>query len=171
MSTLVFVLIWLGLGLGLLIIALSGGPGGAAQRLQSQGRGARKAAVLVFGIAFVVLGFAIPAAVIAGVDNRNDIPKANVSNLTANEKHGRELFALRCTECHTLAASNAVAQIGPNLDQLRPPKALVLDAIAKGRAKGNGQMAAGLYTGQDAEDVAEYVAKATGATQPASGGG
>jgi mono/diheme cytochrome c family protein len=66
--------------------------------------------------------------------------------------------------CHTLKASNAIAEIGPNLDQLRPPKALVLDAIAKGRANGNGQMAAGLYTGQDAEDVANYVAKAVGQT-------
>ena len=65
--------------------------------------------------------------------------------------------------CHTLKASNAVAQVGPNLDQLRPPKALVLDAIAKGRANGNGQMAAQIYTGQDAQAVAAYVAKAAGA--------
>ena len=48
-------------------------------------------------------------------------------------------------------------------DQLRPQKALVLDALKNGRARGNGQMAAGLYTGQDAEDVASYVAKASGA--------
>ena len=61
-------------------------------------------------------------------------------------------------------AANAVAQVGPNLDTLRPPKALVLDAIKNGRAKGNGQMAAGLYQGQDAEDVAAYVAKAVGQT-------
>jgi mono/diheme cytochrome c family protein len=87
-----------------------------------------------------------------------------VSNLTAAEQHGRELFAQRCTQCHTLAASNAVAQVGPNLDTLRPPKALVLDALKNGRSKGNGQMAAGLYQGKDAEDVAAYVAKAVGQT-------
>ncbi|HET8951197.1 MAG TPA: cytochrome c [Solirubrobacteraceae bacterium] len=164
MSTLVFVLIWVVLGLGLLLIALSGGPSGALQQLQSQSRGSRKAATVLFALALLVLGVGVPAAVIASVNQRDDIPEANVSNLTAAEKHGRELFGKRCTQCHTLAASNAVAQVGPNLDQLRPPKELVLDAIKNGRAKGNGQMAAGLYSGQDAEDVAAYVAKAVGQT-------
>ncbi len=46
----------------------------------------------------------------------------------------------------------------------RRPKELVLDAIEKGRARGSGQMAAGLYSGEDAEDVAAYVAKAVGQT-------
>ena len=87
-----------------------------------------------------------------------------MSNLTTAEKHGRELFGRRCSQCHTLSASNAVAQVGPNLDQLRPPKELVLDAIEKGRSRGSGQMAAGLYSGEDAEDVAAYVAKAVGQT-------
>ena len=164
MFTLIFVLFWVLLALGLLLVALSGGPSGALQRLQSQSRGSRKAATVLFGIALLVLGVGIPAAVIASVDNRNDIPQANVSNLTAAEQHGRELFGMRCSQCHTLTASKAVAQVGPNLDQLRPPKALVLDAIKNGRANGNGQMAAGLYSGQDADDVASYVAKAVGQT-------
>jgi mono/diheme cytochrome c family protein len=164
MSTLIFVSIWVILGLGLLLIALSGGPSGALQRLQSQSRGSRKAAIVVFVVALLVLGVGIPAAVIASVEARDDIPVANVSNLTAAEKHGRELFGTRCSICHSLKASNAVAQVGPNLDTLRPPKALVLDAIAKGRAAGNGQMAARLYEGQDAQDVASYVAKAVGQT-------
>ena len=116
-------------------------------------------------IALLVLGIGIPLAVISSVEARDDIPEANVSNLTASEKHGRELFGLRCAQCHTLAASKAVAQVGPDLDTLRPPKELVLDAIENGRSQGNGQMAAGLYQGEDAEDVAEYVAKAVGQTQ------
>src|SRR5690349_3327410 len=164
MFTLIFVLFWVLLALGLLLVALSGGPSGALQQLQSQSRGSRKAATVLFVIALLVLGIGVPAAVIASVDNRDDIPQANVSNLTAAEKHGRELFGMRCAQCHTLTASNAVAQVGPNLDQLRPPKALVLDALAKGRSRGAGQMAAGLYSGQDAEDVAAYVAKAVGQT-------
>jgi mono/diheme cytochrome c family protein len=170
MFTVIFVLFWVLLGLGLLLIALSGGPSGALQQLQSQSRGSRKAATVLFVIALLVLGVGIPLAVISSVEARDDIPEANVSNLTAAEQHGRELFAQRCTQCHTLAASESVAQVGPNLDQLRPPKALVLDAIAKGRARGAGQMAAQLYTGQDAQDVAAYVAKAVGQTKPAAGG-
>ena len=162
MSTLIFVLIWVGLGLGLLLIALSGGPSGALQQLQSQSRGGRRAANILFVIALIVLGVGVPFAVISAVEARDDIPEANVSNLTAAEEHGRELFSARCAQCHTLAASKAVAQVGPDLDTLRPPKELVLDAIEKGRSRGQGQMAAGLYTGEDAEDVASYVAKAVG---------
>ena len=164
MFTLIFVLFWVLLALGLLLVALSGGPSGALQRLQSQSRGSRKAAVVLFALALLVLGIGIPLAVISSVEARDDIPEANVSNLTAAEQHGRELFGMRCSQCHTLTASKAVAQVGPNLDQLRPPKALVLDAMKNGRANGNGQMAAGLYSGQDAEDVASYVAKAVGQT-------
>ncbi|HKG62878.1 MAG TPA: cytochrome c [Solirubrobacteraceae bacterium] len=164
MFTLIFVLAWVILALGLLLIALSGGPSGALQRLQSQSRGSRKAATVLFVIALLVLGIGIPLAVISSVEARDDIPEANVSNLTAAEQHGRELFGNRCAQCHTLTASKAVAQVGPNLDQLRPPKELVLDAIKNGRSRGSGQMAAGLYTGEDAEDVAAYVAKAVGQT-------
>ena len=94
--------------------------------------------------------------------DKDDIPPANVSDLTEAEKHGRELFGQRCANCHTLKASNAIAEVGPDLDTLRPNKALVLDAIKDGKSNGNGQMAAGLYTGQDADDVAAYVAKAVG---------
>jgi mono/diheme cytochrome c family protein len=164
MFTLIFVSAWVILALGLLLIALSGGPSGALQQLQSQSRGSRKAATVLFVIALLVLGVGIPLAVISSVEARDDIPEANVSNLTAAEQHGRELFGNRCAQCHTLAAYKAVAQVGPNLDQLRPPKELVLDAIEKGRSRGSGQMAAGLYTGEDAEDVAAYVAKAVGQT-------
>jgi mono/diheme cytochrome c family protein len=55
-----------------------------------------------------------------------------------------------------------VGKVGPNLDQLRPPKALILDAIKNGRARGQGQMPAGLVDGQDAQDVADFVAKVAG---------
>jgi mono/diheme cytochrome c family protein len=174
MTTLVFVLVFVLLGLGVLLVALSGGPSGAIQQLQTQSRGGRKAAVVLFTIALIVLGAGIPFAVIKLVDNQDDIPSAGVTNLTPAELKGRELFAERCTQCHTLAAANSVAQVGPNLDDLRPPKSLVLDALKNGRARGNGQMAAGLYTGQDAEDVAAFVAKAVGqdsGSQAAGGSG
>ena len=162
MSTLVFVLVWIVLGLGLLLIALSGGPGGVLARLQSQSRASRKLAVGVFVLALLVLGVAVPAGVVALVEARDDIPRANVSDLTASEQNGRDLFGRRCASCHTLSAAHAVAQVGPNLDDLRPPKELVLDAIDKGRSRGNGQMAADLYESQDAVDVANFVAKAVG---------
>jgi mono/diheme cytochrome c family protein len=167
-TTLVFVLVFVGLALGVLFVALSGGTSGARARLASQSRGTRRLALVNFILALVILGIGIPAAVIASVDERNSIPTANVSNLTNAEEHGRELFGERCRNCHTLKAANAVAQVGPNLDNLRPPKNLVLDAIHNGRARGNGQMAADLVEGQDADDVAAFVAKAVGQSTSSS---
>jgi mono/diheme cytochrome c family protein len=164
MALLVFTLLFVALGLGVLFIALSGGPSGARRRMGSQTKRTRRIALFNFILATLILGLAIPAAVIATVEDRNDIPQANVSNLTSAEEHGRELFGQRCRNCHTLKAANAVAQVGPNLDQLRPPKNLVLDAIHHGRARGNGQMAADLVEGKDADDVASFVAKAVGQT-------
>jgi cytochrome c553 len=162
MSTLIFVLVFVLLGLGVLFVAMSGGPGGIGSVLHSQSRGSRRFATLSFIVGLVVLGVVVPAAVIAATKHNSDIPHASNQNLTANEERGRELFGQRCSLCHSLKASGAVAQVGPDLDQLSPPKALVLNAINNGRSRGNGQMPAQLFTGQDAEDVAEYVAKATG---------
>jgi mono/diheme cytochrome c family protein len=154
--------VFVALGLSVLFVALSGGPSGARKRMASQSRRTRRIALFNFVVAVLVLGLGIPAAVIATVEGRNDIPEANVSNLTAAEERGRKLFGQRCANCHTLKASNAVAQVGPSLDTRRPNKVLVLDAIRKGRAAGNGQMAADLVEGKDADDVAAYVAKAVG---------
>jgi mono/diheme cytochrome c family protein len=163
MSTIVFVLAFVLLGLGTFLIALSGGRRGLGSALHSQSRGSRRFALGVFLIAVAVLGIGVPAAVIAAVNNGDDIPAANVTNLTEAQKHGRELFGDRCSACHTLAASDAVAQVGPNLDELKPNAKFVETTIKNGKSAGNGQMPAGIYSGQDAKDVAAYVAKAVGA--------
>jgi mono/diheme cytochrome c family protein len=169
MTTLIFVLVWVLLGLGLVLVAFSGGPGGALQRIMSTSRMARRTAIVLFTIALLALGIGVPAAVIAAVSSNDSIPEANVTDLTASEQRGRELFGMRCGNCHTLKAANTSGAIGPNLDERRPPKALVLNAIENGRAAGNGQMGKDLYTGQDAEDVANFVAKAVGQTGQQSG--
>jgi mono/diheme cytochrome c family protein len=168
MSTLLFVLFFVFLGLGVLFVAMSG-PGGIGSALHSQKRGSRRIATFAFFVALIVLGFGVPAAVIALDKNDDNIPHAGLTNLTAAEKHGRELFGRRCALCHTLEAANAVAQVGPNLDQIQPNEALVKDAISKGRSQGNGQMPAQIYTGQDADDVAAFVAKAVGTDQQPGG--
>jgi cytochrome c5 len=162
MSTIVFVLVFVGLGLGVLLVAMSGGPGGLGSVLHSQSRGSRRNATFAFFIVFVVLGVVIPGGVIALVDNNKDIPNAGVTNLTSAEKHGQELFGRRCSFCHSLKASNSVARVGPDLDQLAPSEKLVLATIKSGQSNGNGQMPAQIYTGSDAADVAAYVAKAVG---------
>jgi cytochrome c5 len=162
MSTLVFVLVFLLLGLGVLFVAMSGGPGGIGSVLHSQTRGSRKFATISFVVCLIVLGIVVPAAVIAATKDSKDIPHVGIQNLTANQERGRELFGQRCSLCHSLKASNAVAQVGPDLDQLSPPKSLVLTTIHTGRSSGNGQMPAQLFTGQDAVDVADYVSRVAG---------
>jgi mono/diheme cytochrome c family protein len=162
MAALAVVLFFILLGLGALFFAMSGGPKGALDRRKPTPRRGRRGATGLFLLALVVLGIAVPAVVIATEKSRDSIPEANVKDLTEVQQRGRELFSQRCKNCHTLAAAKATARVGPNLDELRPPKALVLDAIEKGRANGNGNMAAGLVQGEDAEAVAQFVAVATG---------
>jgi mono/diheme cytochrome c family protein len=162
MAVLAFVLLFVLLGLGALFMGMSGGPKGVRERRQATTRRGRRGATVLFVLAILLLGIAVPAAVIATDKNRDSIPEANVKKLTALQMRGRELFAQRCKNCHTLAAAKATARVGPNLDDLRPPKALVLDAIEKGRANGNGNMASNLVQGEDAEAVAQFVAVAVG---------
>ena len=63
-----------------------------------------------------------------------------------------------------------MGQTGPNLDirlgseipTEAGRRALVLNAIAEGRARGNGNMPAQLYQGKEAEAVADFVAAVAG---------
>jgi mono/diheme cytochrome c family protein len=162
MAVLAFVLLFVLLGLGALFLGMSRGSKSARERRTKPSRRGRRGVTLVFVLVIAFLGVVVPAAVIATDTSRDSIPEANVKALTKVQQRGRELFALRCKNCHTLAAAKATAQVGPNLDELRPPKALVLDAINKGRANGKGNMAAGLVEGSDAEAVAQFVAVAVG---------
>lgn len=169
MGTLFFVLVFVALGLTTLVVAMSRGRGGLAGMMHSQTRGSRRFMTFVFFLSILVLGALVPAWVISSEANNTDIPSAQVSGLTEEEKRGQELFGTRCSLCHTLKAANAVAKVGPNLDTLAPNEEFTLDAILKGRSRGNGQMPAQLFTGQDAEDVAKFVAKSVGATTPSGG--
>jgi mono/diheme cytochrome c family protein len=171
MSTLVFVLVFVALGIAVLLVALRAGHTGESDQRPSRTRTRRRLSMAAFALAILGLGIGIPAAVIGAVGDRDSIPKASVSKLTAEEKKGRQAFGRQCRNCHALDAAQAVAQVGPDLDALRPPKSLVLDAIENGRARGNGQMAPDLVTGEDAEAVAAFVAKAVGQTGGGGGGG
>ena len=74
---------------------------------------------------------------------------------------GKQLFASKCGGCHTLKAADTTGAIGPNLDDLKPDAALVLAALKNGGA-GTGRMPPQLYTGEQAKQVADYIAAASG---------
>jgi mono/diheme cytochrome c family protein len=161
-AALIFVLAFLTLGLSVVFMAFTSGPAGARLRKRASSRQGRRLVGALVAVVVVGLGVAVPLAI--GVVNGNDHAKSAPGgvDLSASQESGRSIFAKYCATCHTLRASNAVGRVGPNLDTLHPPKALILDAIAKGRARGNGQMPAGLVDGQDAEDVAAYVSGVAG---------
>lgn len=161
-ATAAFVLAFIVLALGVLLLAFGGGPRGARQSLHRSGRSGRKTILLTVGVLSVVFGLGIPALGIALNESEQSKAAPGGVDLTTAQAEGREIFADRCGTCHTMRASNSVGKVGPNLDRLNPPKALTLDAIEKGRARGKGQMPSGLIDGQEAEDVADFIVATAG---------
>ena len=106
----------------------------------------------------------------------------SVVNASADKTHGRKIFQTTCAGCHTLAAAGSQGTFGPNLDaafaEARSEgfkESAILD-IVHDQIKFPGQypvrqnnsdflkanMPANLVTGQDAIDVAAYVAANAG---------
>jgi len=73
---------------------------------------------------------------------------------------GKVVFTSQgCTSCHTLKDAGATGNVGPNLDQAKPPLALVVDRVTNGKAPM--PAFAGQLTPQQIQDVASYVVQAT----------
>jgi mono/diheme cytochrome c family protein len=165
----IFIAFWLVLGIGVFVVAMGRGPRGARESLHTESRAGQRLVTLGIIVLFA-FGLAVPAIVLGF----NGTHKASVAvgglHLNHQEQKGRELFAHTCAVCHTLAATKSVGRTGPNLDirvgvditTAAGRKALVLNAIAEGRARGLGQMPALLYQGKEAEDVADFVAAVAG---------
>ncbi len=100
-----------------------------------------------------------------------------IKHPVTNLVHGKQLFVAKCAACHTLSHANSTGTVGPNLDVVfRQDRA---DGIKSASIAGlvdnwilypnanpdsGAVMPQGLYKGQDAQDVAAYVA--TVASQP-----
>jgi mono/diheme cytochrome c family protein len=104
-----------------------------------------------------------------------DVPKAQ-----ANLYHGAVLFNERCSGCHTLSYAaahgsapnvrTAQANSGPNFDQrCERPVDRVLYAIENGGFSG-AYMPQNIVVGQDAIDVAKFVATYAGRKAPQEAG-
>jgi plastocyanin len=120
---------------------------------------------------FALVGLLAAAAILGG---------CQIADSGSNLVNGKEQFVAKCGSCHVLARANTTGVVGPNLDQ----------AFARAREDGFGQdtfqgivhrqilqpairpqhdpvtgkqlplMPEKLVTGEDAEDVAAYVASA-----------
>jgi cytochrome c551 len=163
------VAIWVLIGLAVFFVAMRGGPRAARESLHTESKAGQRV-VWAFVVLAFAIGLAVPALVLANNGANRDSAAVGVSKLTAEQQHGRVLFSETCAVCHTLAATNSQGHIGPNLDVRLGSeiatesgrRALVLSAISEGRARGNGDMPAGLYQGKEAEAIADFLAAVAG---------
>jgi mono/diheme cytochrome c family protein len=73
---------------------------------------------------------------------------------------GKSIFSANCGSCHALADAGTSGAVGPNLDESKPPKELVVDRVTNGQ----GAMPAfkDSLDEQQIQAVADYVAGAAG---------
>lgn len=123
-----------------------------------------KGPFLIFS-AFAVVCLLVAVKVIAseGAEGAAPVPVAS------EDEEAKELFANACGPCHTLAAAGADGVVGPNLDQVLAPGgnatyegsyARAINAVVCGF--GNGRMPAGILQGENAQEVADFVASYAG---------
>jgi cbb3-type cytochrome c oxidase subunit III len=136
----------------------------------------RRFGVGLRGAGIVVAGMAAAGLLAAGCGT------GGVAGGQADVQAGQQLFSTNCASCHTLAAANAHGTIGPSLDAAFAAdraqnfkdssiENVVLDQIRLGSgpidnasdpAKQEPTMPADIVKGQDALDVAAYVASVAG---------
>ena len=74
---------------------------------------------------------------------------------------GKQVFETAgCKGCHTLKDAGATGTVGPNLDEKKPPAALVVDRVTNG--KGVMPSFSGQLSAKQIADVAAYVSSVAG---------
>ena len=130
-----------------------------------------------FGILILVLAVVIPWLAFRSKGDAGTGDQEVASNL----KSGQSLFQTNCGTCHTLYAAGTDGNYGPNLDELLAPagppegdpktiasaakaaKGRVLNAVEKGVDSSTpGRMPGGILNQEQAEEVAEFVARTAG---------
>ena len=137
---------------------------------------------VVFGLLIVFLAVLIPWLVFRA-DGDAD---TGAKEVAANLETGQSLFETNCGACHALYAAGTDGNFGPNLDELLAPNGLpeeeegVEDGSAEDTIKATktrvagaiedgvdssapGRMPGGILSGEQAKEVAEFVAQTAGA--------
>lgn len=128
-----------------------------------------------FGLVVVVLAVLIPWLAF-----RADGDSAPEASVPAELEDAKALFDTNCGNCHTLYAAETDGNFGPDLDELLAPagppegesgkttidtnQGRVLNAIENGvdSTTEPGRMPGGILSGEQAEEVAEFVARTAG---------
>jgi mono/diheme cytochrome c family protein len=130
-----------------------------------------KTPFVIFGIFAAVCVLVIPYFALA---KEGDEEAATVE-VASQDQAAKELFAGSCGRCHTLAAAGTEGVVGPDLDallvtggindasQFEPLSGRVLQAVTCGVPSGQiGQMPRGILEGENAQNVAQFVAAYAG---------
>jgi mono/diheme cytochrome c family protein len=128
---------------------------------------------IVFGIVVLVLAAVIPWLVFRA---DGDAARGR-EKVSANLEKGQSLFETNCGTCHTLYSAGTDGNFAPNLDELLSPSGpptdeatikqtekRVLNAIDNGvdSTTTPGRMPPAIISGEQAEEVAEFVATTAG---------
>ena len=115
----------------------------------------------------LIVALALAAAPFAGACGEQGIEIAESSP----DYEGAKIFEQRCSGCHTLSvagtqgsaveANSREYKDGPNFDQRREERDQVLYAIFNGGFS-SGPMPQDIVVGEDAEKVADFIAKYSG---------
>jgi mono/diheme cytochrome c family protein len=134
-----------------------------------------KKTFIIFGLLVVFL-----AALIPWLAFRADGDAAKAEPVPADLKSGQNLFEINCGTCHTLYAAGTDGNFAPDLDELLAPsgpaegpeaqqtieatEGRVLNAIEAGVDSSTtpGRMPGGIISGEQAKEVAEFVAATAG---------
>jgi mono/diheme cytochrome c family protein len=134
-----------------------------------------KKTFVVFGLLVVFLAVLIPWLAF-----RADGDSVEGAEVPADLTAAKSLFQTNCGTCHTLYAAETDGNFGPDLDELLAPagppegpraeqtieatEGRVLNAIEEGVDSSTtpGRMPGGILSGEQAEEVAEFVARTAG---------
>jgi mono/diheme cytochrome c family protein len=132
-------------------------------------------------IALAAVTIAAGAALGCGQE-KNDVkqPDVTIKGVSAAYQPGAKLFVERCSGCHNLdvvGAEGGAQKVrdrerpdGPNFNVRKEDPNSVLYAIRNGGFSG-AIMPENILTGQDAEDVADFLSKYAGRNAPPATGG
>jgi len=132
-----------------------------------------KKTFVIFGLLVFFLAVLIPWLVFRSDGDAS----RGAQQVPSNLEEGQTLFQINCGNCHTLYAAGTDGNFAPNLDELLAPsgpsegkeaidqvKKRVLNAIEQGvdSTTTQGRMPPAILSGEQAEEVAEFVATAAG---------
>jgi cytochrome c6 len=97
---------------------------------------------------------------VEGTVPKQTTPTSTIKTTKGDPAAGKQVFATAgCVGCHTLKAANATGTVGPNLDEAKPPLALIFDRVTNG--KGAMPSFKGRLSSKQIADVAAFVFQST----------